>query len=430
MIGFFEKDSIIEYERKDELNVSTVERGIVHPLKISETNVPEHDEYGGVTDAKLRFVAASATQRVNPPHFSSPPPHWYIGANPNCSLNEVAYVDEEVVFIGAFSKHYGHFILEGLARLWFYLDNNIMNCRAVYIATQADDNFLDVLYAFGLKKDHLVKINAPTQFRKVIIPEQSFRLQDSYHQKYKETIDQIQRNIPAGSYKKVFFSKERRNNNRGMGEKPIASVFQRNGYKVIYPEKTSMLKTLSILKGCDTFVASSGTNAHNAIFLNDQSTCICLNRSEHIHYVQTMINRMRNLNIIYVDAFFSTVPSNWSTGPFLFAPTKYLITFFKEQNFNFKERKLYESFSPFLLNFLIAWGIYYSRTNRANHIEDEETRKRALDFDGLVLHITNDLSHFQIDNSISRFNDRLRTTRLFGFLRSCRAVWRGLRGMS
>lgn len=212
-----------------------------------------------------------------------------------------------------------------------------------------------------------------------------------------------------------------------MGEPLIEDVFRRNGYKVIYPEKISMLRTLSILKGCDSFVASSGTNAHNAIFLKNQSTCICLNRSSHVHYVQTMIDRMNHLNAIYVDVFFSSIPSNWSAGPFLFMPTKYLLHFFRDQGFHFNERRLYKAFPLYLLDFLKTWGDYYRNPARSDQIEDEETRQKVLNFDDLIVHISDDLSHFKIDRGVSRLKGKLssmKQTKFFQFLKRCRNAWR------
>ena len=36
---------------------------------------------------------------------------------------DIEFIDEEVIFLGPLPDHYGHFITEGLSRLWPYLDS-------------------------------------------------------------------------------------------------------------------------------------------------------------------------------------------------------------------------------------------------------------------------------------------------------------------
>lgn len=396
MLAAFAEDTTIEYRRKDELAVVEVNHGIVHPLQISATGQTENCQYGGVTDANLNFVELSATARVAGRDFSSVIPMWYVGASPDTNVADIELIDEEVVFLGPFSKHYGHFILEGLARLWFFLDSNHLKYKAVYLSEPGPDRFNDLFAFFGLPPENLIRISKPTAFRKVIVPEQSMRIQDSYHQNYKETIDRIKSRVPPEKYKKVYFSKEMRFNNRGIGEKPIEQVFVQNGYQIFYPERLSMLETLSILKGCESFAASSGTNAHNAIFLNDNANSICLNRSPHVHYIQTMIDRMKTLDSYYVEANVSLLPADWSVGPFLFGPTRHLLAFFDYVGFKYNAQALYDSFPKYMVEFLRAWGRYYNDDERKTYIDPAESN---VTLDDLIVNVVDTFSHMQPDMS-------------------------------
>jgi len=380
----FDEEAGIDYRHPGDLAVQRVDGGIVHPLALSATGAVENRQYGGVTDGALNFVPLSATERVAGRRFDTPLHDWYVGADPACDPAMVDVVDEDVVFLGAFSRHYGHFLLEGIARLWFYLQPEHAHLKAVYIAEPGIDRFNDVFTLFGLPPQRLVKITRPTRFRSVTVPEQSMRLQDRCHPLYKATVDRIKLRVPAGPHRKVYFSKEMRFNHRGIGEKPMEDVFVANGFTLCYPERLSMVETIAILKGCEVFAASSGTNAHNAVWLPDGARCISLNRSPHVHYVQTMIDRLKQLDAVYVDAHVSILPASWSVGPFLFGPTQQLLDFFDYQGFAHSPAALQAQFGPHLLEFLHIWGLYYNDAQRRTHIDPSETR---IPFDELVARV-------------------------------------------
>jgi len=331
------------YNKSDALRVEKVVNGIVHPLQLSKANKIEDNEFGGVTDEKMNFIELSLNKRSSPPNFIINFHDWYIGANPDCNVADIDYIDEEVVFLGALPKHYGHFILEGLSRLWFCLSpkRSKSSYKFVYISGGGEDRFHEFFRLFGLEEQNIVKITKPTKFRTVIVPEQSIRLHDYYHTKYKETIDRIKESVAPKDIEKVYFSKENIGNNRAIGEDLIEKVFSRNGFTILHPENLSMYEMISILKGCKVFAATSATNVHNSIFMNDGNKFVCLNRSAHFHPVQTMIERMRCLQGVYVDVFYFSSNRNFGNAPCLLAPTKYLFDFFKSYKFTFNEFEFY-----------------------------------------------------------------------------------------
>ena len=122
----------------------------------------------------------------------------------------------------------------------------------------------------------------------------------------------------------------------------IDKIYTQNGYKVLYPEILSIKDTIATLKNCEEFVAQSGSNAHNAIFLNDNAKITILNRSAHFHPCQTMINRLRNLQVTYIDVFWKALPVDWSYGPFIFLYTDKLKQYFVSNHFRYNAKKIRE----------------------------------------------------------------------------------------
>ena len=356
-------------EKTESLKVMGVLNGIVHPLELSETKSIEVNQYGGVTDENLNFIDQSLTKRIDPLDQSYVNHDWYVGANRNRTFNEIDYVDEDVVFIGALSNHYGHFILEGLARLWFYLDAENLRMKCVYISESERDLFVETLGMLKIRSQKMQRIESPTRFRKVLIPEPSIRLSDYYHKKYNETVSRIRDSVPPGNFEKIYFSKEGISNNRAIGEIIIQNIFASNGYHIFHPETLSMQEKISVLRGAKVFVASSGTNVHNSVFLEDQCQCICLNRSAHYYAVQFMVDIMKKLNSVYIDTYiFANRKRNLDPiGPFLLGPTRYLFDFFDSYRFSYSRFGLYRKLPCLMGRYARTrlWLVFYTLSWRA-----------------------------------------------------------------
>ena len=389
--ALLDDEDTVDHGHPGDLLVQQVAGGTVHPLEVPRQPQSAGQRHGGVTDASGAFVALSATERTNARHLRTPLADWYTGPNPARRDEPVACVDEDVVFLGAMSAHYGHFLLESLGRLWFFLSEaHRARYRAVYIGDPGVEPFMAVFRFFGLRPENLLRIDRPTRFRSVVVPQQSMRIQDRFHPLYKQTIDRIQAGVPAAGHAKVYFSKEKRNNYRGIGERPMEEVFVRNGFQLFYPEQMSMAETISVLKGCRQFAASSGTNAHNALFLPDGARCITLNRSPHVHPVQTMIDRMKGLDAVYVEANVSLLPADWSGGPFLFGPTRHLFDFFDHAGMQCDRDAMRAAFPAHLAEFLRVWGHVYADPRRQNAVEPHE---QVLPFHNLIDSVVDTFVH-------------------------------------
>ena len=351
MLHRFRMECNTEYEKSIPLEVLQVSNGIVHPLPTLREG--SNDTSGGVTDVNSKFIQLSSTTRVSPPNFSCNINDWYYGASQDFQLEEADYVDEDVVFLGALSAHYGHFIIEGLARLWFFLDAKNLRYKGVYISDSRNNKFIDCFKFFGIKDQNFLEITKPTRFRSVIVPEQSIRLHDFYHLKYKQTIDKIKEKVVAAQYSKVFFSKAMSFNGRAIGELQFQDIFEKNGFAIFHPEKMSMYEVISVLKGCDEFVATSGTSAHNSIFMTDGKAIICLNRSAHFHPLQIMIDRMKSLKVTYIDVFLFSTAQNFGNAPCFLTMTGFLRKYINERNFRYNRIRFFVTGPWYFMRYLL-----------------------------------------------------------------------------
>ena len=115
---------------------------------------------GGVVDCDGNYVELSSIPlRVQ---------HSYPFENPE-------YRDEKVVYCGYLVDHWGHYLIEGVTRLWYFLEDDPTIDKYVFFLDENEQReikgnyreFLELLKIW----DKLEIINKPTTYREVIVPE-------------------------------------------------------------------------------------------------------------------------------------------------------------------------------------------------------------------------------------------------------------------
>lgn len=350
------------YEVKDDLNIVVVNDGIIHPYQVrykgKEVVLPA---YGGVSDANFNLIPESELTHCNQFAQKGNIPVSRVGEiNPAIRTKKIPYINDEVVYLGLANNFYGHFLTDSIVRLWFFLDESRKKIPAYYIA-DGDCPFLLFFRLFGLSRAQLVRVDRATQFKKVIIPQQSLRYHDYYHVKYKQTIDKITEKIKPSAYKKIYFSRSQYTGvAETFGEEPIENVFKKNGFHIFYPEQLSIARQLSLMKGAEVLAGTTGSAMHNALFAQDRIKCIYINRSEHAVPMQAMIDKMKEIDITYIDAYCNLLPIESYSQPFIVCATEELKLFFKDNNFKYNTKKLYTSLHKDIIRFLEQWSVLYS----------------------------------------------------------------------
>ena len=313
------------YQRNTPLEFDEVENGLVLPLTKTENYF---NQSGGIVDKFGNVNKKSLTLR-NSPFSDTNYPNWFVGLGEYkiSDFNNLIVNNQKVIFLGAFPLHYGHFIFEGLARLWIKKIFNPKEYLYIYISSgKVKSHYLDFLFEAGIPKKNILRVVNPIRFKSIIVPEASIRLNDYYHNDFRDSVALNYVNDLNLNTKKIYFIKENKNG-RSFGDFFISRILKLNDYELVNPEKLSLMETINLLSKCSHFAASSGTNIANSIFLSKEANIICFNRSSHIHPLQCMIDNMNKLNAIYVDCHFKFDNFNFSGGPFFFWPSKEFFKF-------------------------------------------------------------------------------------------------------
>ncbi len=204
-------------------------------------------------------------------------------------------------------------------------------------------SFVRLLELLKIDVKRLIPITSPIKFQNVILPDESFFLDDTgtplenhffsadayFTREYLQTIEQI-RNFAAEKFKpleqKKFFFFHGTNQ---IGEERLAEYFKSKGYEIIKPEKFSLDEQLNILANCESFASTVGSCSHNLIFLRDGAEVILIPRwiKNKLNAYQQALNQLHELKIFYVDSGLP-IYSPEHTGPYCYIISEQLKKFF------------------------------------------------------------------------------------------------------
>ncbi len=160
------------------------------------------------------------------------------------------YRDEKVVYCGALIRHWGHFLIESVARLWYFLEEDLSVDKYVFISNPAQfgrleevtGNYREFFELLGIweKIELLVE---PTSFREVLVPELGYSRKYYYSTQYKAVFNQVRinalkQNADRKAESRVFLSRSQlpgiSKTEIGLGM--LDDYFSRNGFHILYPE--------------------------------------------------------------------------------------------------------------------------------------------------------------------------------------------------
>lgn len=282
---------------------------------------------GGVVDADGKYVEISKTKaRV-------------VG---KYEVEEFETVDEKVVYCGFFNKKWGHYITEVVSRLWYALKNDDTVDSYVFIVEkdaerQFNGNYLEFLKMLGIA-DKIKIVNKSTKFSTVVVPEEGLVYDEYYTDEFLKMYEYINKKgleqYKGPKYDKVFFSKRKCEISiySNFNEKFVDKFFEKNGYKILYPEKLSLIETIGIMQNAKYFCGLSSSLAHNQLFGHGNQTMISIEKQSFFNPYQIFVANITGCECVFIDACRSIFTVN-AGGPFIFDYTDYLDKYARDNGF-------------------------------------------------------------------------------------------------
>ena len=282
---------------------------------------------GGVVDCDGNYVALSAIQdRVQ---FDYP-------------FENPEYKDEKVVYCGYLVNHWGHFLIEGVTRLWYFLEKDPTIDKYVFFVDENEEREIKGNYREFLQLlkiwDKLEIINKPTTYREVIVPELGLKCRTSYSPKLVAVFDEIANNVQVDpsweTPEKIYYSRSQFK--KGMqfefGFDALDNFYEKNGYMVLYHEKVPLSRMIHYIRNSKVVASLSGSLPHNMLFANQGQKVEIVERLVISDDNQTDVNRMRELQVVYIDACIPVYTIDF-VGPFIMGYTKELQRFAEDNGY-------------------------------------------------------------------------------------------------
>ena len=247
------------------------------------------------------------------------------------STNRIIDSSEEVCYCGYLIRHWGHFLLDVVSRLWYAVEHDDEVSSYVFIVKEFKEesitgNYLEFFRLLGIA-NKVKLINAPTRFRKVLVPESAFVKKKYYSKKFISVFDRV----ITTAYKceinalpeKVYLSRNHfRGKNIEMGLDFVDHYFRKNGFEIVYPEEVSLSQLIRMLQAAKVCASESGTLTHNFLFAQQGKEVIIVERQVTINDYQCNVDIIKDLHPIYIDANYEIYTTAVGYGPYLLGYTK------------------------------------------------------------------------------------------------------------
>ena len=276
---------------------------------------------------------------------------------------ETAYEDCDVVYFGPFFRHWGHFLVDLLGRMWYIARQGRM--KVAYLGDEEPSgNFLECFRLLGLEEEDLIRITEPTRFRNVVVPEFSCLSCRWYSREYREIFDTMIQNaepqpIPG---KKIYFSRLDFGRGKEVGETQIACWAEANGFLSVAPENLTVSQQIAIWNGAEEILCLDGSIPISAAFSRNESLRLTiLHKTSLEHRNVELFLLMRPCRVTFLDAYrepFRGYPKNIGGGPFLLEIGEDILTYSKKQGMTLPYTPAQLAWIRFGNNFRLLWKIW------------------------------------------------------------------------
>ncbi len=265
----YTKAACQNFELDRALTAQKIRDGLVMPARKTTT---DHtiEFFGGAYTNQQEFIPESALTRRKG-NISGPYPADIL------AKIKPDYREDEVVFCGLMNHHFGHFLVEATARLWWGIKNGFRGKYLFQIFDHvtykpAAQEFFELL---GIA-DQIEFIKKPTIFKTLHLPESALVFNQSYASEYLLPFERIRQNlagqIPADNPKKIFLSRKALKHRAVIGQDVVEKWFNNQEYISVSPESLSLSQQIKLVLGADEIAGINGSAMHLLLFSKGKNT--------------------------------------------------------------------------------------------------------------------------------------------------------------
>ena len=247
------------------------------------------------------------------------------------------------VYMGNFSTtHFGNILIDYMSQLWYQADAS--DIKWVYTSNRGDilENiyYKHFLELFGISTKNIVKIEKPTYFKSLLVPQHAF-VHDKYvlpvFSEIYERMYVCMGHETMPTYDKLYLTRTQLKRHKEIGEWRFEHFFEAKGYKIVALETYPIAQQAYLIRHAKNIVSLEGTHAHSIVW---REVCtgggqIILRKQSETIPRQMMLNQLWEIPLTYIDVFeepYKGFPISHDRGPFLLKWTDEIESFARENN--------------------------------------------------------------------------------------------------
>lgn len=298
--------------------VQRIENGYVAPLvprlNFDRADPPSVKWYGGVYDQQGRYCPQSGFRRVFGPVVAG---HSEL---PGLAA-QAQFLDEDVLYGGVLINHFGHFMTDGLDRLWGlaadgWVGRVVFHREHNYDLPEYQWRILELL---GLSRGQVLFCDQIYRFRAIHVPSPSWIMGVAVYRDHGALFAQARDRLPpvARRWDRLFISRRRMTEFPVIGEAELEDLVRQGGFEILCPEALDLRDQIDVFRGAGLIVGLSASALVNLLWCAPGQAVIHLSRGRTLWPAYRMIDRICGLAPTYVNtAPRDSLPDVENIGPF------------------------------------------------------------------------------------------------------------------
>lgn len=217
------------------------------------------------------------------------------------------------IYLGFYTEHYGHFLLETLSRIWavkgptqydgFIFSNFVLPRKSDELTSFASFCFKKL----SLNPDKVIILKEDTLVETLTVPNAQCYILNKVHPNYINIFERLRQDVLDLQVSNLKFylsrSKLQKRKSKVVNEHKIEEVFTERGFKVVYMEDLTIDMQLSLLVNASIIAGLEGSALHNCLFMKPRTKVISIcsvRQPNQIKPNQIMCNELNNIESICI----------------------------------------------------------------------------------------------------------------------------------
>lgn len=278
-----------------EKKIEVVQHGFATPLHINKNRKTFS---GAIYDCNGQIIVESQRTKCGDNEWSPEDPENII------KPNRLRNINGNSLYLGHYTGHYGHFLLESLARFWVLLEEDISIKKFDHFIFHPflhkapyPEDFSPARICFGcfgIDSKKIIILDDYHEFETIAVPQPLFEINHKVHKDmidvYNEVkrygvrlkssrvgfINQLKGWTNAGDLKLYVSRRKAKGYHPMLNELDVEKIFINQGYKIFHPEKWTFQQQLAIFNRAKIIAGVEGSGLHNSVFMGQETTVISI----------------------------------------------------------------------------------------------------------------------------------------------------------